>query len=57
MNSNIAAMVANPEDLIHGREGNIVGDPLPGVKAVDAYRSATPTVKGGLQSVSPKGGN
>ena len=33
------------------------GDPLPGVKAVDAYRSATPTGKGGLQSVSPKGGN
>lgn len=57
VNSNIAAMVANPEDLIHGREGNIVGDPLPGVKAVDAYRSATPTGKGGLQSVSPKGGN
>jgi pilus assembly protein CpaD len=57
VNSNIAAMVANPEDLVHGREGNSVGDPLPGIKAVDSYRSAAPTGKGGLQSVSPKGGN
>jgi pilus assembly protein CpaD len=57
VNSNIAAMLANPEDLVHGREGNSVGDPLPGVKAVNTYRSAEPTGKGGLQSVSPKGGN
>lgn len=57
VNSNIAAMVANPEDLVHGREGQTVGDPLPGVKAVDSYRSAEPTGKKGLQSVSPKGGN
>jgi len=57
VNSNIAAMVANPEDLVHGREGQAVGDPLAGVKAVDAYRSAEPTGKKGLQSVSPKGGN
>ena len=57
VNSNIAAMVANPEDLVHGREGQAVGDPLAGVKAVDTYRSAEPTGKKGLQSVSPKGGN
>jgi pilus assembly protein CpaD len=57
VNSNIAAMVANPEDLVHGREGQSVGDPLAGVKAVDTYRSAEPTGKKGLQSVSVKGGN
>lgn len=57
VNSNIAAMVANPEDLVHGREGNSVADPLPGVKAVNTYRSAEPSGQKGLQSVSPKGGN
>ena len=57
VNSNIAAMVANPEDLLHGRQGESFGDPLPGVKAVNSYRSAEPTGQKGLQSVSVKGGN
>jgi pilus assembly protein CpaD len=56
VNSDIAAMVANPEDLIHGREGSGVGDPLTSTKAVDFYRSTAPTGQNGLQDVSPKGG-
>ena len=57
VNANLAAMVANPEDLVHGREGNSVGDPTTGTKAVETYRSAVPTGTKGLQSVSVKGGN
>jgi pilus assembly protein CpaD len=49
-------MVANPEDLIHGREGTGVGDPITGTKAVEFYRSSPPTGAGGLKDVSPKGG-
>ena len=38
VNSNLAAMVANPQDLIHGQEGSGVGDALAGAKAVQMYR-------------------
>ena len=57
VNSNIAAMVANPEDLLHGREGNGVGDTLTAAKAVQLYRSTPPSGSKGLQNVNPKGGN
>ena len=39
VNSNLAAMVANPEDLLHGREGSSVVDADAGAKAVDMYRN------------------
>jgi pilus assembly protein CpaD len=55
VNSNIAAMVANPEDLLHGREGSGVTDPATSIKAVNTYRTKEPSGKGGLQSVSSKG--
>jgi pilus assembly protein CpaD len=55
VNSNMAAMVANPEDLIHGREGGGVGDNLAATKAVDMYRTKPPSGQGGLQAVSSKG--
>ena len=54
VNSNLAAMVANPEDLIHGREGSGVGDAMTSSKAVRSYRSAAPTGTGGLQDISTK---
>ena len=54
VNSNIAAMVANPEDLIHGREGSGVVDARSSAKAVDTYRKANPTGAGGLQAISTK---
>ena len=57
VNANLAAMVANPADLIHGREGSGVNDPLTGAKAVNLYRSLTPTGGGNLQAVNSKGGN
>ena len=55
VNSNIAAMIANPEDLIHGREGAGTGDVNTAAKAVILYRSAPPTGTKGLQATSTKG--
>ena len=57
VNTNLAAMIANPEDLIHGREGSSVVDAMTSAKAVQSYRSAAPTGKGGLQDISTKKGN
>jgi pilus assembly protein CpaD len=54
VNSNIAAMVADPRDLVHGREGDPVGDAATSAKAVSVYRVAEPTGKGGLQDVNTK---
>jgi len=56
VNTNLAAMVANPEDLLHGREGDGVSDSRAATRAVDLYRSKAPTGQGGLMDVSPKGG-
>jgi pilus assembly protein CpaD len=57
VNSNLAAMIADPEDLIHGREGDGVGDPRTGAKAVNYYRSLEPSGSKGLEKISTKGGN
>lgn len=56
VNSDLAAMVANPEDLLHGREGASVLDSRTATRAVEMYRTAPPTGAKGLQDVSPKGG-
>lgn len=57
VNGNLAAMVANPGDLISGREA--VGiDPSTGTRAIQSYRAQKPTGEGGLKDVSTsKGGN
>lgn len=55
VNSNLAAQVANPEDLLHGREGSSAVDIATGAKAVQFYRAAPPTGAKGLQDVSTKG--
>ena len=52
VNGNLAAMIANPEDLIHGREGSGLSDALTSTKAVDYYRNATPTGSKGLQDTA-----
>lgn len=57
VNSNLAAMVANPEDLVHGREGSAVGDAATATKAVGVYRSTPPTGTKGLQDISTKKGD
>ena len=56
VNSNLAAMIANPEDLVHGREGTGILDTATAAKAVGTYRQQAPTGKGPLQSVSTKSG-
>ncbi len=47
-NANLAAMVANPEDLIKGQEGT--GETIVSTsnKAIDSYRNQAPTGEGGL---------
>lgn len=47
-NSNLAAMIANPEDLISGRSGSPVSSTLASSKAVKTYREAPTTGAGGL---------
>ncbi|WP_375286851.1 CpaD family pilus assembly protein [Sphingomonas sp.] len=47
MNTNLAAMVANPMDLVRGAPGSEVYDPRLGAKAIDSYRKAAPTGGGG----------
>jgi pilus assembly protein CpaD len=49
VNSNLAAMVANPEDLLHGREGVGTNDVITAAKAVQYYRVTPPTGAKGLQ--------
>lgn len=56
VNSNIAAMVANPEDLVHGREAGTT-DVNTASKAVLLYRSAPPSGAKGLQEINTKKGN
>jgi pilus assembly protein CpaD len=57
VNSNLAAMVADPVDLIHGREGNGVGDAATASRAIQMYRSTPPTGTKGLMDVNTKKGN
>ena len=54
-NSNLAAMVADPTDLVQGREVN-GNDPLTISRAIKTYRDKDPTGKGDLKSESAKGG-
>lgn len=55
-NSNLAAMIANPADLLHGRAAG-ASDAFAAVKGVKAYRELVPTGKGQLEKASSKGGN
>ena len=55
VNSNLAAMVADPVDLIHGREAGSVTDATTATRAVDLYRKQTPTGSKPLQAINTKG--
>jgi pilus assembly protein CpaD len=46
-NSNLAAMVADPGDLVRGVPGAPTSDTATGTKAIKAFRDATPTGGGG----------
>jgi pilus assembly protein CpaD len=54
VNSNLAAMVANPEDLVHGQEGTGIGDTTTASKAVQLYRTTPPSGTKGLQDINTK---
>ncbi|NNE48610.1 MAG: pilus assembly protein CpaD [Altererythrobacter sp.] len=55
-NSNLAAMIANPEDLIEGQKGTGETVIMSSSKAIEIYRDAAPTGAGGLAD-NATGGN
>lgn len=55
-NSNLAAMIADPSDLVLGQEGSGTSDGAHGAKAIKVYREAPPTGQKGLTEAST-GGN
>jgi len=56
INSTLAAMVANPEDLIRGQDAHGSSADT-AAKAIRVWRNADPTAKNGLKIESTKGGN
>ena len=54
-NASLAAMIANPEDLVHGRGKAGGTDPVRAGKAIDAFRRAQPSGSGG-STVQSAGG-
>ena len=59
INGNLAAMVADPQHLLHGAEGTGETVVMSSTKAIETYRAAEPTGKAGLPAVSSQsaGGN
>ena len=56
VNSNMAAMVADPSHLIHGASGSGTTTVMSGTKAIDSYRTAPPTGEKGLKEQSSQSG-
>jgi pilus assembly protein CpaD len=56
VNGNMAAMVANPEDLLHGQEGTGETVVMSSTKAIDTYRKEAPTGAGGLKASGTSSG-
>ena len=56
VNANLAAMIADPNDLVWGREGTGIGDADTASRAIRSYRNAKPTGENGLLDVSTKKG-
>jgi len=55
VNSNLAAMIANPEDLVRGQAG-AQSDARTTTKAIKSYRDAKPTGEASLEKTSTKDG-
>lgn len=55
VNGNLAAMVADPEHLIHGADSKGRTVTMSSDKAIDSYREQAPTGKNGLKVESSKG--
>ncbi|MBW0144829.1 CpaD family pilus assembly protein [Sphingomicrobium clamense] len=56
VNGNLAAMIANPEDLVHGRPGAATVDARTSARAVRSYREQPLTGEGGLMEISTSEG-
>lgn len=56
-NAALAAMVADPLDLVQGREAASASDPLTSGKAIRTYRETIPTGKAGLKNETTGKGN
>ena len=56
VSGNIAAMIADPQDLVRGRDAGPVVDTITSGKAVGSYRAQAPTGEKGLQEINTKGG-
>ena len=54
VNSNLAAMVADPEHLLHGAEGTGETVVMSSTKAIETYRAQDPTGKAGLPEISSR---
>ncbi|MDF0488482.1 CpaD family pilus assembly protein [Sphingomonas sp. H39-1-10] len=48
INANLAAMVANPMDLVRGQSAGSLTDTASATKAIDSFRKTVPTGAGGL---------
>ena len=57
VNSNIAAMVANPDDLVLGQDGTTRGSATTATRAIRTYRERPPTGGQPLPSTTPTGQN
>ncbi|MEA3002632.1 MAG: pilus assembly protein CpaD [Sphingomonadales bacterium] len=57
VNSNLAAMIADPNDLVLGQAGSAAGDPATAAKAIKVYRDAKPTGSNGLTNASSRSSN
>ena len=57
VNSNLAAMIADPNDLVLGQAGSAASDPATSAKAIKTYREAKPTGASGLTSASSRSSN
>lgn len=57
VNSNLAAMIADPNDLVWGRDGAEFGNADTASRAIRSYRNAKPTGEGGLININTKKGN
>ncbi|HZG32927.1 MAG TPA: CpaD family pilus assembly lipoprotein, partial [Sphingopyxis sp.] len=55
-NSNLAAMVADPNDLIKGAS-DVNQDPLTATRAIKTYREKAPTGAGELKGTQTSGGS
>ncbi len=56
INTNLAAMIARPSDLVRGADPDTVTDTAVNTKAIEAYRKKPATGAGALEAVSAKGG-